>query len=156
MKKNCKGWNQHQNGIFLFCRVKPSGVDNLFIRLNGKTWLEAKNWLTLSSWRHRRINAFSKLYNSQHWALTFFLWIHSMRMAGATLSSWRNQRIYVFSNSQIIQHQKVLALEPIFIGSLQGEHSLTSIQAILVFALASWIELIWLFTSQLTVSWTHG
>ena len=72
MKKNCKGWNQHQNGIFLFCRVKPSVVDNLFIRLNGKTWLEAKNWLTLSSWRHRRINAFSKLYNSQHWALTFF------------------------------------------------------------------------------------
>ena len=75
MKKNCKGWNQHQNGIFLFCRVKPSGVDNLFIRLNGKTWLEAKNWLTLSSWRHRRINAFSKLYNSQHlwhWALPFF------------------------------------------------------------------------------------
>ena len=67
----------------------------------------------------------------------FFLGKHSMMMAGATLSSWRHQRIYVFSNSQIIHHQKVLALEPIFIGSLHGIHSLTSIQAILVFALAS-------------------
>ena len=37
---------------FLFCLVKPSGGDNLFIRLNGKTWLGGKNWLTLSSWRH--------------------------------------------------------------------------------------------------------
>ena len=65
--------DKYCNTCFLFGRrVKPSGGDNLFIRLNGKTWLEAKNWVTLSSWRHQRFNGFSNFQIIQHQNLWLF------------------------------------------------------------------------------------
>ena len=69
--------DKYCNTCFLFGRrVKPSGGDNLFIRLNGKTWLEAKNWVTLSSWRHQRFNGFSNFQIIQHqnlWLLELYI-----------------------------------------------------------------------------------